>query len=85
MGLIKSIEWKSSVHTETENLQDERKRFSVTKLVPEPPPLSVFDVNQFLPDRIGRSSSFSYFRITCTALGIILILTGIYLRRKRIA
>jgi len=54
-----------------------RKNYEITKIIPGPPKLAVFDVQRLLSSSSGK---WSYFRILCVAIAAALIAAGLYLR-----
>jgi hypothetical protein len=57
--------------------------YEVTKITPGPPPLSVFDPQQFTRGEVvGEQKSPYVFRVLCVLLGILLVIFGIRMRRK---
>jgi len=55
--------------------------FEIKRITPGAVPLEEFDVDQLI-GRIGEETSVSRFRIIAMAIGLILVVTGIWLRRR---
>jgi hypothetical protein len=62
-------------------------QYEITNIIPGPVDLSEFDVAQFLPPqaKIGEitPARFSWFRIVCISLGILLMILGILMKQKK--
>jgi hypothetical protein len=89
--LLKTYQRSSGKNDATtrEDMMFSRMQCEVTKIIPGPPDLSEFDVAQFLPPgvKIGEVTPLTFAqlssaRIAAIVIGIVLIILGIYLRRR---